>query len=129
MRRAVKIYPYFSEGLNSIGMILQKVNKVKAIDHFKLVLTIDPGNHKAILSMGTLLYEQKRFQEAGKYLKDYCIVSGAEETALKMYIDCLLKLGLKRTAKKELTLMLEKDPKNRYISNMFNDYMDKVAFN
>jgi tetratricopeptide (TPR) repeat protein len=127
MKKAVNIYPYYSEGLSNIGMILEKIDKKKAIEHFKMVLTFNPGNHQGIQSMGRLLYEQGRFEEASKYLKDYCLVDGSHETSLKMYIDCLIKLGLKRTAKKELEGMLKKDPTNRYISHIFEDYIANVS--
>jgi tetratricopeptide (TPR) repeat protein len=127
LRRSVRLFPYYYEGLNNIGMILETVSKRKAIEHFKMVLTICPGHHKALFSMGRLLYKEGWFEEAGKYLKEYCVVNGSDESALKMHIDCLIKLGLKRTAKKEMECLLEKDPTNTYVSNMFEEFMSDEA--
>jgi tetratricopeptide (TPR) repeat protein len=123
IKRAIKIFPYFSEGLGNIGMILEATNKRKAIEHFKVVLTIDPGHSQALFSMGRLLYDEGYYEDAAKYLKEYCIIDGKEESALKMHIDCLIKLGLKKTAKKEMENILEKDPGNTFISTMFEEFM------
>lgn len=127
IRNAVNIYPYYSEGLSNIGMILEKIDKKKAIEHFKMVLMFNPDDRQGLKSMGRLLYEQGRFDEASKYLKDYCMLEGNNEASLKMYIDSLIKLGLKRTAKKELEGMLKKYPTNLFITNMFDDYIANVS--
>ncbi len=124
IKKSVKLFPYFSEGLGNIGMILETIDKSKAVEHFKIVLTLDPGHKAALFSMGRLLYERERYEDAGKYLNEYCIVTGSQGTAFKMYIDCLMKMGLKRTAKKEIETVMNNNPTDLSISRMFETFMD-----
>lgn len=127
IRQAVNIYPYFSEGLSNIGMALETIDKKRAIEHFKMVLTLDPYHCQSLYSMGRMMYEQEYFEESSKYLKEYCMIDGSKKDALKMYIDCLIKMGLKRTAKQELENMMQKDPMDQFVSTMFADYMADAA--
>ncbi len=113
--------------MNNIGLALEKINRDKAIEHFKMVLTIDPTYNQALLNLGRLLYEKEWFEEARKYLKEYCILDGSVRSALKMHIDCLIQLGLKRTAKKELEDMMLRDPDDQFVSNMLDDYISETA--
>ncbi|MFC1855736.1 tetratricopeptide repeat protein [Thermodesulfobacteriota bacterium] len=127
IRKSVRLFPYYSEALNNIGVILESINARKAIEHFKMVLTIDPSHCGALFSMGRLLYQEGYYEEANKYLQDYNILDGSNETALNMHFDCLIRLGLRNTAKKKMQEILEKDPTNLNISTMFDEFMSQSA--
>ncbi|KAA0258386.1 DUF3808 domain-containing protein [Deferribacter autotrophicus] len=99
LRKILEYNPKNATALNFLGYMFAEhgINLDEAYDLIKKALEIEPDNPAYIDSMGWVLYQMKRYEEAYKYLKRAFLLAPDEQEIKEHFIKVLKKVHPEKT--------------------------------
>jgi protein O-mannosyl-transferase len=113
LNTAIKIYPYYQDALNNLGIVYQSLNMMdSAIISYKKVIEIDSTYQKGYFNLGIVYYKMQRFNDALPCLQKSYHFHPENETACLLLGDTYGNLGIFDEAVKYLGECVAINPKN-----------------
>ncbi len=129
LEKGNKINPNNSNLHNNLGIVYEKTDENKAIEEFKLSISLNPNNAEPHWNLARIYTKQQNFNEAAILLKRAIEINPKNILAYSNLGGLYLKLNKSKEAIDILKRAIEIDPKNPDLySNLAIIYLQKNSF-